>query len=138
MGFLLAVFISFSRLLAVPGIEEDYDKLYVFHSPDRSIEQKLYVRFTGRNEIGYKLLVTREDCENELEGIAKSSGGDGEIDEDADGNAYMAVEYRFENPDYYLGIRISEDKKKVKLAYAPNIDGKERCPVVANELMYSE
>ena len=138
MGFFLALFLSFSHLLTVPDIEENYDNLYVFHSPDRSVEQKLYVRHTAENEISYKLLIKRENCENELWGTAKSGNGDGEIDEDADGNAYLAIEYRFESPEYYLGIRISEDRQKVKIAYAPNIDGKERCPIVSNELMYSE
>lgn len=138
MGILLAVFFSISRLFAIPGIEEHYDQLYVYTSPDNSVKQKLYVRYTHPSEISYKLTIVREGCENELSGEAKNAGGDGEIDEDSDGNAYMAIEYRFESPQYYLGIRISEDKEKIKLSYAPNIDGRERCPIVANELMYSE
>ncbi len=137
MGFILAFFLSFSASCTNPDITENYDQLYIYTSPDRKAEQKLYVRFTGEAEIEYKILLIREDCKNEWSGTAKSSGGDGEIDEDADGNAYMAVEYRMETEAYFLGIRISEDREKVQLSYVANSQ-KVFCPPVTNELMYSE
>ena len=93
----------------------------------------------NKSKIFFKLVIVRENCEYEISGEAKTNtSGDAEIDEDADGNAYMAIEFRFENKEHFLAIRIAENKEMSKISYARNDNGVEKCAFVKDELMYSE
>ena len=120
-------------------IEKDYDQLYIYRSEDKAVVQKLYVKYIEKNKLAFKLVIVRAKCEAEKSAVASSNAsGDGEIDEDADGNAYLAIEYKFEDKDSYLGIRISEDKSLAKIVYSRNSTGEDLCPLVTEKIMYSE
>lgn len=122
-------------------IEKDYDNLYFYKSKARDVDQILYVKYNteDKSKIFFKLVIVRENCEYEISGEAKTNNsGDAEIDEDADGNAYMAIEFKFENKEHFLAIRIAENKEMSKISYVRNDSGKEKCAFVKDELMYSE
>lgn len=73
---------------------------------------KQYVELYSRNEreISF-LLVSRNKItmqEARLAGIAKNKGGDAELDEDADGYAYVVTEYIYDN-ECWLAFRLDND-----------------------------
>jgi hypothetical protein len=105
-----------NKISVQKDIEKDYDQLYIYRSEDKAIVQKLFVKYLEKNKLAFKLVIIRANCDTEKNAVASSNAsGDGEIDEDADGNAYLAIEYKFEDKDSYLGIRISEDKTLAKI-----------------------
>lgn len=128
-----------NKITIQKDIEKDYDQLYIYRSEDKAIVQKLFVKYLEKNKLAFKLVIIRANCDTEKNAVASSNAsGDGEIDEDADGNAYLAIEYKFEDKDSYLGIRISEDKTLAKIVYARNSEGEDLCPLVTEKIMYSE
>lgn len=128
-----------NKIIIQKDIEKDYDQLYIYRSEDKAVVQKLFVKYLDKNKLAFKLVIIRANCDTEKNAVASSNAsGDGEIDEDADGNAYLAIEYKFEDKDCYLGIRISEDKTLAKIVYARNSEGEDLCPLVTEKIMYSE
>ncbi len=120
-------------------LDSNYDNLYLYKSPNGDVIQKLYVKYDLENYIKYKLVLVKTKCKLELVGEAEANQElDGEIDEDADGNAYMAIEFKHQTEQFYLSIRIAEDKEKVKISYAPTLEVEDNCPILTDILMYSE
>ncbi|MES2589568.1 MAG: hypothetical protein V4622_11365 [Bacteroidota bacterium] len=120
-------------------IETNYDNLYIFQSQERDVMQKLYVKYIDSTKIDFKIDLVRMNCQTEFSGVALTDlNVDSEIDEDEDGNAYMATEFKLETDDFFFAIRISEDKEKVKILYVKTKEEVDKCPFILDKLIYSE
>jgi hypothetical protein len=84
--------------------------VYVFEND--TLKQIIELSLYNEKEIAFKLISQNKQRKQEakIEGVAKIKGGDVEIDEDAEGNAYPVNEYIYEK-DCWLAFRIDKDTK---------------------------
>jgi hypothetical protein len=82
-------------------------------------EQELVVNWISKDTIAFTFAEKKDSCNVKEEGKAVNHfpDGDAETDEDENGEAYMAIEYIFENASTHLAIRISDDIKKAQIKY---------------------
>lgn len=126
-------------LLPAKDIETDYDQLYVYLSPAKDVEQRLYVRYYDEYSLQYKLVIIRESCDYDISGTASaSSSGKTEVDKDSNGQAYAAVEFISKNSNLQVHLRISHDKEKAKIIMLGKNNSDNSCNFVNQQLMYSE
>lgn len=93
------------------NIEKDLiSTLYVFEND--TIKQTVELSLCNEKEIVFKLISQNKQRKqvSKIEGIAKNKGGDIELDEDAEGNAYPVNEYIYEK-ECWLAFRIDRDTK---------------------------
>ena len=95
--------------------KSDVDKkpmstVYVFEN--ETLKQTVELSFFNEKEIAFKLISQnkKEKQYAQIEGIAKMRGGDVEIDEDAEGNAYPVDEFIYEK-NCWLAFRIDRNTK---------------------------
>jgi hypothetical protein len=84
----------------------------VFVFENETLKQTAELSAFTENEISFKLTSENKVKKQKavIEGIAKTKGGDPEIDEDAEGNAYPSVEYTY-NKGCWLAFRLDMDTK---------------------------
>ena len=83
------------------NLDSNYDNLYLYKSPNGDVIQKLFVKNDLKNDIKYKLVLVKTKCKLELVGEAQTNQElDGEIDEDTDGNAYLAGEFKHKTDQF--------------------------------------
>jgi|WetSurSiteA1Bulk_404760.scaffolds.fasta_scaffold21758_2 hypothetical protein len=84
--------------------------VYIFEND--TIRQTVELSLCNEKEIAFKLISQNKQRkqESKIEGIAKNKGGDIELDEDAEGNAYPVNEYIYEK-ECWLAFRIDRDTK---------------------------
>lgn len=74
MGLFLSIFLVFSGLHPDPGTKGNYDNQFILISSDLTTRQELFIRYNTDNEIVYKLVISKENCEKEVSGAARSNG----------------------------------------------------------------
>lgn len=127
------------KKLARVDIEQDYDQLYLYRSPKRDVEQRLYVKALANNRIQFRLIIIKENCDEAFDGEATVDlEQDPEIDEDGEGMAYSALAYLFSQPKFEMSLRIAEDKEKTIIQFEPNEENAVSCVPVSGKLMYAE
>jgi len=92
------------------SIEKDVRGFYKYE--DEYIVQTLHVKFLSKTQMEFVLASESKKARevSEIAGTAINSGGDYEIDEDEEGNAYPVVEYIFDN-NCWLSFRFDADTK---------------------------
>jgi len=112
--------------------------IYVFEND--SIKQTIELSLCNEKEIVFKLISQNKyrNQESKIEGIAKIKGGDIELDEDSEGNAYPVYEYIYEK-DCWLAFRIDkETKTKIRINEANCILHNLYCPFASVDLLVTQ
>ncbi|KAF0128603.1 MAG: hypothetical protein FD155_3161 [Bacteroidetes bacterium] len=112
--------------------------VYVFEND--TIKQTVELSLCNEKEIAFKLISQNKQRkqESKIEGIAKIKGGDIELDEDAEGNAYPVNEYIYEK-DCWLAFRIDKDTKtKIRINEADCNLHNLYCPFASVDLLVKQ
>jgi hypothetical protein len=112
--------------------------VYVFEND--TIKQTVELSFCNEKDIVFKLISQNKlrKQEAKIEGIAKIKGGDIEIDEDVEGNAYPVNEYIYEK-DCWIAFRIDKDSKtKIRINEADCNFRNLYCPYASVDLLVKQ
>ena len=111
--FIFCAMIIISTIMVIAGglntKTKVTEKIYVYE--DKTELRSITVVQKSSKEITFELLIKNKTngYEKKINGSAVMKGGDLEIDEDEDGNAYPCYEYVFKSDDNYMGIRIDAE-----------------------------
>ncbi len=130
---------SVSRKEVKASFEKDSaTTVYIFEND--TIKQTVELNKCNDKEIVFKLTTQNKHSKQDakIEGIAKMKGGDVEIDEDAEGNAYPVNEYIYEK-DCWLAFRIDRDNKsKMRINEANCNLHKKNCPFASVDILIKQ
>jgi hypothetical protein len=119
---------------------EDYSTVMRYMFENDTIKQTVELSLHTENEIHFKIIsynkIKMQD--EKLTGIAIAKGGDIELDEDLEGNAYPVYEYIYEN-DCWIAFRIDKDSKvKMRVIEADCIFLNPCCPFASVNLLLKQ
>jgi hypothetical protein len=94
-------------------ISSNLSSVTTFFGENDVLKQNLNVTWVASGRIDFSYLITdkKSRLERKLNGIALSLNSDPEIDEDEDGDAYPAIEYRYKDGNCQFSIRIDMESK---------------------------
>ena len=107
----------------------EFETIFEHIDTEENSTQTLAVSWITDDSIEFRLVTDNDLCGTDYWGNAKNTNRDTdpELDEDENGDSYLAAEYVAEQETYALSIRISVEKDKARIIYTDKVGEETDC-----------